>query len=49
MIFDESIKLLEKFRTLIPGLTQTFSRSAPTFVEGCYPVYAKSAQGSHFF
>lgn len=49
MIFDESIKLLEKSRTLIPGLTQTFSRAAPTFVEGCYPVYAKSAQGSHFF
>ncbi|MCV0430383.1 aminotransferase class III-fold pyridoxal phosphate-dependent enzyme [Nitrosopumilus sp.] len=49
MIFDESIKLLEKSKTLIPGLTQTFSRSATTFVEGCYPVYAKSAKGSHFF
>ena len=49
MNFDESLKFLEKSKTLIPGLTQTFSRAAPTFVQGCYPVYAKSANGSHFF
>jgi len=33
---------------LIPAQTQTFSRSAATFVEGVYPVYVKSANGSHF-
>lgn len=48
MNFDKSFEYLEKSKRLIPGLTQTFSRSAPTFVQGCYPVYAKSANGSHF-
>jgi len=49
MNFEESLRLLEKSKKLIPGLTQTFSRAAPTFVQGAYPVYAKSAKGSHFF
>jgi len=44
-----SFDYLEKSRKLIPSLTQTFSRSAYTFVEGSFPVYAKSAKGSHFF
>ena len=43
-----SEKLKLKAKRLIPAQTQTFSRSATTFVEGVYPVYAKSASGSHF-
>ena len=45
---DNSFSYLEKSRKLIPSLTQTFSRSASTFVEGIFPVYAKRANGSHF-
>jgi len=33
---------------VVPHLTGTFSRAAPSFVEGVFPVYAKSAKGSHF-
>ena len=44
----KSFEYLEKSRKLIPSLTQTFSRAAYTFVEGAFPVYAKSAKGSHF-
>lgn len=44
----KSFEYLEKSRNLIPSLTQTFSRAAYTFVEGAFPVYAKSAKGSHF-
>jgi len=33
---------------LIPAQTQTFSRAASTFVEDVFPVYVKSANGSHF-
>jgi len=43
-----SINYFEKSKKLIPSLTQTFSRAAYTFVEGSFPIYAKSAQGSHF-
>ena len=43
-----SFDLLDKSKKLIPSLTQTFSRAAYTFVEGSFPVYAKSAEGSHF-
>ena len=43
-----SLEYFEKSKKLIPSLTQTFSRAAYTFVEGSFPVYAKSAQGSHF-
>ena len=46
--FKNSFEYLEKSRKLIPSLTQTFSRAAYTFVEGAFPVYAKSAKGSHF-
>jgi len=44
----KSFEYLEKSRKIIPSLTQTFSRAAYTFVEGVFPVYAKSAKGSHF-
>ena len=46
--YKKSFKYLNQARKLIPSLTQTFSRAAYTFVEGAYPVYAKSAKGSHF-
>lgn len=46
MNFKKSFELLEKSRHLIPGLTQTFSRASTSFVEGAYPVYAKSAKGA---
>lgn len=46
--FTKSFEYLEKSRNLIPSLTQTFSRAAYTFVEGAFPIYAKSAKGSHF-
>ena len=48
MTLEKSFKLLEISRQFIPGLTQTFSRAATSFVEGVYPVYAKSGKGSHF-
>ena len=44
----KSFEYLKKARILIPSLTQTFSRAPYTFVEGAFPVYAKSAKGSHF-
>src|SRR5437588_1080992 len=43
-----SNNLKERARKVIPHQTGTFSRSATTFVEGVYPVYIKSAEGSHF-
>ncbi len=49
MNLDNSKKLLEKSRELIPGLTQTFSRAATSFVEGVYPIYAQKAKGAHFW
>ena len=48
MNLRNSFKYLKKSERLIPSLTQTFSRAAYTFVEGAFPVYAKSAKGSHF-
>lgn len=44
----KSFEYLDKARKLIPSLTQTFSRAPYTFVEGVFPVYAQSANGSHF-
>jgi glutamate-1-semialdehyde 2,1-aminomutase len=44
----KSMQYLERSKKIIPSLTQTFSRAAYTFVEGAFPVYAKSARGSHF-
>lgn len=48
MNLTKSFEYLEQSRKTIPGLTQTFSRAAPSFVEGVYPVFAKSGFGSHF-
>jgi glutamate-1-semialdehyde aminotransferase len=45
----QSFLLKERSRKVSPHFTQTFSRAPPTFVEGVYPVYAESANGSHFF
>jgi len=48
MVLDisKSKKLKEKGITLLPALAQTFSKSPTSFVEGLYPVYADSANGS---
>ena len=43
-----SKELQERAKNVIPHLTGTFTRSAHSFVEGVYPVYIKSAAGSHF-
>lgn len=48
MKLTNSNKLKEKAQKIIPAQTQTFSRAAASFVEGVYPVYVKSAKGSHF-
>lgn len=40
--------LKKRAKKTIPHLTQTFSRSAPAFVEGVYPVYVKRGKGSRF-
>ena len=48
MKLQNSFDLLEKAREIIPHQTQTFSRSASSFVEGIYPVYVERASGSHF-
>lgn len=44
----QSNKLKERARKIIPSQTGTFSRAATSFVEGVYPVYVQSANGSHF-
>ncbi len=46
--FTLSNKLLELARRIIPHQTGTFSRAASSYVDGVYPVYAKSGNGSHF-
>ena len=38
----------ERAKKVIPHQTGTFSRSAPHFIEGVYPVYIESANGSRF-
>ena len=43
-----SKELQERAKNVIPHLTGTFTRGAYSFVEGVYPVYIKSAEGSHF-
>ena len=45
----KSNELKERSKKVIPHLTGTFSRAAPSFVEGVYPVYAQSANGAYFF
>lgn len=48
MVLDISNSKLLKERglPLLPALAQTFSKSPSSFVEGLYPVYADSANGS---
>jgi len=43
-----SNNLKERAKKVIPHITGTFSRGPNHFVEGVYPVYAKSGLGSHF-
>ena len=43
-----SNSLKERAKKVIPHQTGTFSRAASAYVEGVYPVYAKSGKGSHF-
>ena len=43
-----SNNLKERAKKVIPHQTGTFSRAASAYVEGIYPVYAKSGKGSHF-
>ena len=38
----------ERAKKVVPHLTGTFSRAAPSYVEGVFPVYAQNAHGSHF-
>jgi glutamate-1-semialdehyde 2,1-aminomutase len=46
--FTSSNDLLDLARRIIPHQTGTFSRAASSYVDGVYPVYAKSGNGSHF-
>jgi glutamate-1-semialdehyde 2,1-aminomutase len=44
----ESNKLLKRAKKVIPHQTGTFSRASSSYVEGIYPQYVKSGNGSHF-
>jgi glutamate-1-semialdehyde 2,1-aminomutase len=46
--FLKSDEIKHKAMKLIPHQTGTFSRRADSFVEGVFPTYIKSAEGSHF-
>jgi len=43
----KSNELKKKAQNIIPGLSQTFSKAPYSLVEGVYPVYLKSGQGSY--
>ena len=45
---SNSNDLKQRANQTIPHQTGTFSRAAPHFVEGVYPSYIESANGSHF-
>ena len=45
---NKSLNFKKRANSVIPHQTGTFSRSASHFVEGVYPSYIESAQGSHF-
>ena len=45
---ENSNKLKHRAFKVIPHQTGTFSRAADHFIEGVYPVYVESANGSHF-
>ena len=38
----------ERAKKVVPHLTGTLSRAAPSYVEGVFPVYVQNAHGSHF-
>jgi len=44
----KSNELKDRARKVIPHQTGTFSRASSSFIEGVYPSYIQSAQGSHF-
>jgi len=46
--FENSNNIKDRADRVIPHQTGTFSRAAASFVEGVYPIYAKSANGSRF-
>ena len=45
---SKSLEFKARADKVIPHQTGTFSRSASHFVEGVYPIYIESAQGSYF-
>ena len=46
---EKSNSLKNRAQKIIPGLSQTFSKASYSFVEGTYPVFLKSGNGSHVF
>ena len=48
LTIKNSNKLKNRAKKIIPHLTGTFSRAAPNFVEGVYPVYIEKANGCYF-
>ena len=46
--FSKSEEIKNKAFSLIPHQTGTFSRRAESFVEGVFPTYVQTAEGSHF-
>jgi len=45
----KSNELKNRGLKLLPSLSQTFSKSPSSFVEGIYPVYAERGNGAHIF
>jgi len=45
---DISTQYRKRAEKVIPHLTGTFSRAATAFIEGVYPLYIQSGNGSHF-
>jgi len=45
---ERSNELKKRARNVIPHQTGTFSRAASSFVEGVFPTYIQTANGSHF-
>ena len=45
---SSSDEFKQRANKVVPHQTGTFSRSASHFVEGVYPSYIESANGSHF-
>lgn len=48
-VITKSEELKNKGRNLLPALSQTFSKSPSSFVEGVYPVYAERAEGCYLY